>query len=151
MIIDPGSLDPASNYKLLIGSILLRSLQLDGTPSWTLLTTAGIHPDAVWQATAYSPERGSLIRYEGSWDTCYELELKDLTWVRILPAAPDVYPSRRAMASLFMDSTASRLFMYGGDLWAFGLENPQSWEPLSTVGSWGGTVYDSRRNRLIRS
>lgn len=129
--------------------------QLDGTPSWSQLTTSG--PVTAGFTGILSPERNSLICFTGNWAQCHELDLDTGSWTQILPAIPDTFPPRRNASTLLVDRETGRLVMFGcgyQDLWAFALGDSTGWtqQPMAGVApssSSSDLVYDSTRNRLL--
>jgi hypothetical protein len=134
------------------------ALSLVGSPEWIQLATSDTPLGVVRPTAIYSPEREAFIRYDGRWDSCFELDLPTLAWSQVVPPAPDRFPPRRPQATLMVSSDPYRMVMFGGvcwhDLWTFGLDEGSGWQQLPTTGvapscGWHNLVYDPRRNRLL--
>lgn len=133
-------------------------LPLSGSPTWHQLPDPPAEQSLGGLSFILCPERGSVIRYGGAWNGCFELRTTSAEWSAIEPPAPDPYPVRRPAALVLPDPDGNGMRVLGGicrhDLWHFARGTPSPWTPLPSEGAsptCGAAylVYDARRNRLI--
>ena len=145
------------------------SLSLHGDPAWSLLTTAGIGPDARTGATVvYDPIGDRVLIFAGRvsdstlMNDLWELSLasETPTW-RLVPYSGQAPPERSDHAAVF-DPEGDRMLVFGGfdgrrplgDTWEIALRPSATWREIQTTNPpsprMGSTAtYDPAGHRAI--
>lgn len=174
-------LDPVRRSLIVIGGFdgALRddiwTLSLDGTPTWTRLEVAGPRPAARMGHTAvYDPVGDRVLVFGGRTAIPYSDVWLDDVWELSLTGTPvwnlldpqSGRPPVRSDHSAIYDPTRRRMVVFGGfgippgapgeehqDTWAFELEGPPRWTPLTTTPtptrSSHVAVYDAAGDRMV--
>lgn len=155
--------------------VLTNANGLGGTPTWTLLTTAGTPPAPSESMSAvYDPVNNRMILFGTANAGGHSNQVWVLTnanglggtptWIQLMPAGP-LIPARNSVAAIY-DPATNRMTIFGGsdtsdfnDTWvltnANGLGGNPSWTQLSPSGALPPLrdtmdyAYDSGMNRLI--
>jgi galactose oxidase-like protein len=172
------ALDTRRHRLLLFGGSTVTNYQndtwvinLDDHPLWSALATQGTPPSPRRLAEAVYDREGDRLIVYGGYDGTILGDLWQLDFATDPPtwsplAATGEAPHARAGHAMVYDPSGNRVIVFGGydgvsenyrrnDLWALGLGDSPSWEPLSAEGtppsprSSPSAVYDSRRHQML--
>ena len=179
----PGVYDPVRQSLLFFGgsnqgrvSNALWELSLSGTPTWTLLQTAGTPPSPrSGHVLLYDSRRERLLLFGGAdsitHNDAWALDLTAVPpdWGQGLPTGP--LPARRAYATAVYDSLNDRAVIFGGadsvqansgpvslvsDAWVLPFSGgPFVWTELTPTGvppsarAGSPAIYDRARQRMV--
>jgi hypothetical protein len=179
----PAVYDPVRQSMLLFGAsdpsgastADVWELSLSGSPTWTLLLTAGTKPPPrSGHVLLYDSRRERLLLFGGadsitrndSW--ALDLTVVPPAWGQGLPTG--TLPSRRAYCQAVYDSLNDRAVLFGGadsltqegppigiraDVWVLPFTGPFAWTELTPTGTppspraGGAVIYDRARQRMV--
>jgi len=144
------------------------ALSLGGSPTWSLVTSAGSPPPARSWHTVVRDEARDRDLLSAGYDgkalaDLWSFAPTGLDWTE-QPASIDSWPMARAGANVVLDNTRNRLLLFGGngqsglgvsDVWAWSLSAEAGWEPVVAQGApppgrtLSTTIYDPVGDRLI--
>ncbi len=143
------------------------SVNLSGSPVWTLLATSGAPPAArSFHVAAYDAPRQRMVMfsgYNGSWlNDTWELSLGAApAWTQLTGSTP---PPPRNLAAVAIDTARERMMVFGGweestqtyyhDTWAFSLASSAGWSQVAASSYPPGRreismIYDPIGDRLV--
>lgn len=150
------------------------ALSLGDTLRWERLETVGGPPDRGGASVIFDTRRDRVVMFGGRrsdadglhiLNEVWSLSLRDLRWLRLMPAGAQ--PPARADHTAVYDSDRDRMVVFGGvatyatslfaDLWALSLGNHPRWSRLEPEddgprGRWGhAAIYDPGSHRLLIS
>ena len=149
------------------------TLNLTGTPVWSLLATTGTPPSGRYNPSAvYDATRNRMIVFGGGANTnesdadhVYALSLGATpTWTDVSP--PGTGPGARVYHTAIYDSGRDRVVVFGGyefvstgtvlnEVWAFSLAPGGVWTQITPAGTAplarieASAIYDAPRNRMV--
>jgi hypothetical protein len=145
------------------GTSYTNVLSLDGTPTWSEFTDAGVPPRRTsGQAAILDPTRDRMVVWGGLPGGLSAVDFADDRW-RTLNAV-GTPPTDRWEHTAVLDPSRDRMLVFGGEsgngpadtgVWALSLSDPPTWSPVATVGtppparSEHTAIYDPVRDRMI--
>ena len=139
-------------------------LSLDGSPTWTRVTTAPVPSVRDFHSAVYDGARRRIVLFGGNsgpvYNDLWALDTDTRTWSRLGPDATG--PSARMSTYAVTDANSQRMVLFGGwgnayfgDTWTLALDqSPPQWTSHSlgahpSARLEHATAYDTQRDRML--